>query len=97
MSGYAWKRKEWTTKGADPTVVVKWTQYDSAGNEMGSITELQDVYRGTGYFAPEDEAELKRMHTEQEDKYDREQRTQDEDLQWEIEHAERRAGWDPNP
>lgn len=38
MSRYKWQRKEYTTKGSDPTLVVIWKCEDY------EITEFQNVY-----------------------------------------------------
>ncbi len=92
-------RKEWTTKCSDPTVVV---QYEN--KELGiTITEFQGIYQTTlrdGLYGDKVTAMGMALHDALEEvhnlRYQIECMSQT-DEQSEIEDAERRAGWDPNP
>lgn len=55
-----WRRREWTTRGADPTLVIEWKFI--LGRSEGSINEFQNVYRGTGFLEGLDEAFLAWLH-----------------------------------
>lgn len=107
------RRREWTTKGADPTVVVEWTIVLPNGSV--EVTEFQGIYRGnhrlnygdTNATADLREEVAEHIHRALELKWQQaEERAQeycDACKQHrpctcdEMEEAERRAGWDPNP
>jgi hypothetical protein len=93
----AFKRKSFVTNNADPTVVV-----EHASREAGvRVVEFQGVYQVLINGKPVGGVEWvlgAALHQALEELFLLEQRLLDEDPeQQEIEAAERRAGWDPNP
>lgn len=64
-----WHRKSWDTRCSDPTTVVEWA-YWIGGEELGTITEFQNVYVGTDAFADNPPAALKLQHQQLEDEFE---------------------------
>lgn len=112
------RRREWITKGADPTVVVEWTIVFNLDGGSIEVTEFQNVYAGchnmplmegsqypSAYDIKPEVAE--HIHKALEEQWQRAQERAEEYcdackqhrpcLCDEMEEAERKAGWDPNP
>jgi hypothetical protein len=99
-----WKRREFTTHGADPTTVVEWF------NGTFKITEFQGMYqveekKGQGNYLTSDGPVMelgKELHEQLEDQWQEDVHSRsDSDIEsleaQEIARLERKAGWDPNP
>lgn len=99
-----WTRKEHTTKGYDPTVVVAWSGRGITLTEFQQVVVLEKDGFGMGVLhrerllslvqqlAEELHAALERAHTAE-----REVQLALQEAREEVEAAERAAGWDPNP
>ena len=66
-----WHRRKYSTRGADPTIIVEWEFWTLDGHQTIRVTEFQGVYQCNveGW----DEKVAKQLHDILENNYQREQ------------------------
>lgn len=107
------KRREWTTRCADPTVVVEWTIFGTLNSPHGQvnretflkITEFQGIYVGEMHYPggvathriPDEVAKI--IHFDLETQWEQTEREAHNEEADEVRRAERAAGWyaEPDP
>ena len=96
-----WKRKEFTTRGADPTTVVEWDNGKFMIQEFQNVYTVRETLAHVPAFLSTASGPLaalgEELHKQLENQWETVQRAGKEDEEYEVGLAERKAGWDPNP